>query len=47
MNAKIKGGEKLVQTITGLEHGLNLVRFIAVAELDGQWVTNTVAIHRR
>ena len=47
LNAKIARDEPIDLPVTGLEPGLNFIRFEARTEQGKQWITNTVAIRRR
>lgn len=46
LNAKIKAGQPIVEEVHGLEPGLNLIRLVALTEVNRQRITNTVAILR-
>ncbi len=43
INSLIRNGDSIAESIN-LGPGDNLVRFSAEAELDGQWITNTIAL---
>ena len=49
INEKIAENQAIEQEVSGLQTGVNLIRFIAQTEQggQGQWITNTVAIRRR